>query len=273
MDVLTASGVVPPKSWNEMITAVRKMTRIGVDQTVTRYGYAAPQGAADAIYSLHLAMEQLGKGLLYIGDTRAEIHNDRGIKAANYLRDLWQAGMPDRNTGVATMANSLSGKVAIEGYATYNLLDIDPEDTAPLAPRRVVGPEPGQDIVRYNSGIMYILPTSKHPNEAWRVLSAFVNRENSEAYIRAQVSYLPVRKSVLSKLNMLITHPIAAKMASIMYSPMTTYGAIHGLWTSVWPVGGPILADALQGKTGIDGALQEAENMINKLLAEQLGIK
>jgi len=269
MDVLNAGGVDLPNSWDELIAAARKMTVYNADRTVARYGYAAPQHASEAIYTLHMNMEQLGKGLLYYGDTRADLYNDRGRRAANYIRDLWAAGNPDYQS-VSNMTNSVSGKLAINGYATYNLIEINPEDSASLLPRRVVGPEPGQDIVRYNCGVLYILSTSKNPDKAWRVLEAFLSPQNSEGYIRAQVSYLPVRKSVLRKMNTLIEHPLAAKMAGIMYSPMTTYGAVHELWTTLWPAGGNILLGALQGKTGIEGALQEAERAMNTIIAEEL---
>ncbi len=271
--VFTETGVSLPQDWNSLISAVRKITTVGSDNKVTRYGYVAVQNDQMALYNLHMAMEQLGKGMIYMGDARVDLVNDRGIRAANYMRDLWQAGMPDNSSAASAFSASIAGKVGIQGYATYNLLYIDPKDSADLEPRRVVGPEPGNDIVRYNCGALYILPTSKHPNEAWRVLKDFLSVETSESYLKAQISYLPVRKTMLSRMSRIVSHPLAIAMANIMYSPMTTYGAVHHLWTYIRVEGGNIILKALQGKAGIQTALEEAERTMNAILADRMGVK
>jgi ABC-type glycerol-3-phosphate transport system substrate-binding protein len=150
------------------------------------------------------------------------------------------------------------------------VLDIAANNTTSLEPRRVVGPKAGQDIIRFNAGTMYILSTSKHPDEAWRVLADFTSPENSAEYLQAQISYLPVRRSVLGKMNTIVTHPLATKMAQLMYSPMTTYGAVHEYWSSFFTTGGNLILSALQGKRAIPGTLEEAERLMNATLAEQL---
>jgi hypothetical protein len=38
------------------------------------------------------------------------------------------------------------GTVKTYGYATYNILDVDPGSTGDLEPKRVVGPSAGQDM-------------------------------------------------------------------------------------------------------------------------------
>jgi len=136
----------------------------------------------------------------------------------------------------------------------------------------VVGPKPGQDIVRYNAGTLYILPTSQHKDEAWRVIEAFLSPENHRSYIIAQVSYLPVRKSLLGIIGTMMTHPMVPKMAATMYSPMTTYGPVHAYWVSIRNQGASIVLPALQNKAGLQTALEEAERTMNTLLAEKYGL-
>lgn len=71
-------------------------------------------------------------------------------------------------------------------------------------------------------------------------------------------------------MSTIVTHPLAQKMANIMYSPMTTYDAIHEYWASFYPSGGNLILDALQDKLAIPGTLEEAERMMHSALAEQL---
>ncbi len=273
MNVLSESGVQFPQDWSSQIVAARKMTVVNSDGTVARYGYAIPQTSLWAILNLEMAMEQLGKGMLYMGGTKTELNNQRGIIAAEYLRDLWSVGMPDGSTTASSNANSVSGKVAINGYASYNLMDIAVNDTAALEPRRHVGPAPGEDVVRFNCATLYILSTSKHPDQAWRVLSDFLSPANSENYLKAQVSYLPVRKSLFSRMSRIVTHPIAAKMTNITYSPIYTYGVVHAYWTDIRTVGGDVILPALQRKTAIQSALVTAESTMNAILADKMGVK
>ncbi|MGI6611824.1 MAG: hypothetical protein ACOX4G_15155 [Limnochordia bacterium] len=58
-----------------------------------------------------------------------------------------------------------------------------------------------------------------------------------------------------------------------MYSPMTTYGAVHTYWSDTYPKAGDLVLSVLQGKRGTIGALEEAERLMNTLLAEKLGLE
>jgi len=269
-EVFAMNGVEIPDDWDSLLKATRKITSYDSDGSIKAYGYAAMHHRTPAFYALHLAMEQLGKGLISMGDTKADLDNERGIRALTYLNDLWQAGMPDNNPNAHQLVNSMNGKVAVKGSATYDLLDVDPESTRGLEPRRTVGPTPGQDMVRYNAGTMYIVSTSKHPDEAWRVLVDFLSPENHASYIGAQVSYLPVRRSVLTKMSAIVKHPLAVKMANIMYPPMTTYGGVHTYWSDTFTPAGDLILSVLQGKRGTIGALEEAARLMNTRLAEKL---
>ncbi len=273
-DILGESGVSFAQDWESMIAMVRKLTQMESNgRTVKRWGYVATQDLAMPTHNLHMAMEQLGKGMLYFGDTKVDLNNERGVKAATYLRDLWQAGMPDFNAVDNRISSILANKIAIYSFGTYNLLDIPAEESTRFELRRVVGPQPGQDGVRYGCGTLYVLKTSKHPDEAWRVLADFLNPENSESYIKAQVSYLPVRRSVLSRMSRIVTHPLAINMANVIYSPIYTYGPLHSYWVTLRTEAGDIFRSALQGRIGITGALEEAERKMNDILAEKMGIK
>ncbi|HHT28014.1 MAG TPA: extracellular solute-binding protein [Firmicutes bacterium] len=269
-DMFLASALTMPHDWDSLLQTARKLTTYNSDGSVRTYGYACSHTLTLAIYNLELAMQQLGKGMISIGDTSVDLNNERATTALNFLQELWQTGMPDGNSGASDLSFSVNGRTAIQGYATYNLLDIAPSNTTSLEPRRVVGPNAGQDLIRFNAGMLYILSTSKHPDAAWRVLADFTSPDNSAGYLQAQVSYLPVRRSVLAKMSTIVTHPLALKMAQLMYSPMTTYGAVHEYWAAIHPVGAPLILSVLQGKRAIPGTLEEAERLMNAALAEQL---
>jgi ABC-type glycerol-3-phosphate transport system substrate-binding protein len=96
-EALATSGVEMPNDWDSLLKATRKMTRYDSDGTVRAYGYANTHSRTSAFYGLHLAMELLDRGIISIGDTEEDLNNERGVRALNYLHDLWQTGMPDNN--------------------------------------------------------------------------------------------------------------------------------------------------------------------------------
>jgi ABC-type glycerol-3-phosphate transport system substrate-binding protein len=266
--VLDQNGVGMPDDWNSLIRAVRKMTTYASDGTVMTYGFADAYSTTTAVYSLHMAMEQLGKGIISMGDARADLHNDRGIRALNFLQELWQSGMPNNNL-TAKFPDIQAGRMAIYGYGCYNIHQLERDSASYIEPRRSVGPAPGQDIVRFNCPVLYILSTSKHPDEAWRVLSDFLSPRNSEQYLAVQQDYLPVRRSLFRKIGTISTHPLTSKVANIMYSPMTTYGPVHSYWHGEIQTGvGNIMLQVLQGKRPVSGSLEEAERLANTALAQ-----
>lgn len=94
LDLFRASGVSEPSSWNEMLSAASKLTRVDSNTGIQVYGYHTDTADLSIGIQLHTKMSQLGKPLIGPDDTKLAINHDQGRKAAEYLHDLWEAGMP-----------------------------------------------------------------------------------------------------------------------------------------------------------------------------------
>ncbi len=268
-DVFEQNGVAFPQDWEELIAAARANTRLGSDGVVERFGYTSSANNLILIYDMHMYMEQLGQGLLYIGDSNVTLNNERGHQALDFIQELWATGMPNFATGGHSYDGVVNGSTAIMSAATYPAMTLDVGSTN-LSLRSVVGPEPGQDVVRHNAGNIYMLATTEHPDEAWRAMEAFLQADVLRGFYEIQGQWLPVRRSMFNEIQELYPYALAPEMVALFNKPLYTYGARHGYWGKVHSLGGDILLKAVKGETGNSAALEEAERVMNSVLREEI---
>lgn len=268
-DVFEQNGVSFPQDWDELVAATRANTRLAADGTVERFGYTSAANNLIQIYDLHMYMEQQGEGLLYIGDSEVSLNNERAHRALNFMKELWETGMPNFATGGHSYDGVVNGTTAVMSAATYPAMTLD-VGTTQLDARSVVGPESGQDVVRHNAGNIYMLATTENPDESWRVMEAFLQEEVLEGFYKIQGQWLPVRRSMFNDIQELYPYELAPDLVSLFSKPLYTYGARHGYWGKVHSLGGDILLKAVKGEMGISSALEEAERVMNSVLRQEI---
>jgi len=266
-DLFDANGVAVPNTWDEQIAATRRLTRIGNDGKVEIWGYRAPMNDFFAFYLLGRAMEQLGTKLIEPEAKSGSINNDIGRQAMNYLHELYRVGMPDGRVGVT--ANDVMGnKVAAFQAQSTSTVVIGLEDTdIRYGFHRFTKPAGGTDILQVMSGTLYMLSTTQHPDKAWRVMEAFLKPNNLKKYYMVEPRWQPVHRSLFADPE-IISRPQSLATLQLMIDPITSYGPSHPLLTEISTPVGAYLRPAIMGQTSISSALEEAERVMNNLIAE-----
>ncbi len=267
MDLVRASGLALPATWDEMVSMARKITRRAPDGSIEVIGYSGSRNGTFAYYDLHMAMEQLGSRTIEIGGKKATLVNDAGRRAMNYLYDLWY--VPGIPTGGHGLNQAAKGQVGVLRNATAQISILDTLQ-GEFLPRRVVGPAPNTDIVQHNAGVLFMLSSSKNPDAAWRVMQAFTSPESIKSYLMAEGSSFPSRRSLVPDRELMGRSPFAPKLMALFTTPITTYGARHFYFNDFLQPAGDILMAALNGTIGVNTALEEAERIINAILADKM---
>ncbi len=270
LDLLTASGVSFPNDWESLIQVARKTTRFA-GGILDVMGYAAPITTAFMnMYDMHLALEQLGSKLIGWNDKSVSLDNAIGNRALRHLSDLYQAG---GNTGATLSAGSaakfLSGKIAIHHTADNGWMNLD-YGTIEVEPHRMVGPSPGQDVVQFGAGGIYMVQGTKNRDAAWRVMQEFTSPEYLGEWYKGDNRWAPPRKSMMPKYSQMNQRPLALKAVNLISSPIHALGPVHLYMTEFHNASGSIFLKAMTGQMGVQPALAEAERLINAILAEKM---
>ncbi|HHW08552.1 MAG TPA: extracellular solute-binding protein [Firmicutes bacterium] len=272
LDLFVNSGVGQVNTWDEMIAAARKIRRENAAGQVEIWGYA--RSLNNALYDfidLELAMNQLGTTMLPPEATKAQLNNDAGRRALNYIIDAKMAGMA--NTAAAS-TRLAEGKVAVQHmYAGYSLVNLaEAHKNINFSFRRYVGPEKGRDMIHFNAGTFMIVSTTKYPDQAWKVLEAFIKPENLKGYILAHGASLPSRISQIYDKD-LQSSQYLQELVNTLHAPMTPYGPMHPYYTDVRIPAGELLSKAVTGESAPQAALEEAERLINQIIEEKMSIQ
>ncbi len=272
LDMMANNGAAEPKTWNEMLAIARKLRKMADGNTIDTYGYAKDiRTGVIASLDLELALNQLGTTMIRYGETRVQLNTDVGRKGIKYLMDTKEAGMGSY-VSVITDYTSLmtSGKVAIIHYyggVSFSQM-VATASNVKIGFRRYVGPEIGKDMIHISTNHIFIVATSKYPDEAWQVLEAFTSSDNLKNYVQVHGSVFPARISLLSDF---IRHANEAnkEMISTVIPPMTSLGPLHKDFVDFREPAGQIIRKAIIGEMASNTALEEAEQYINKYLEDK----
>ncbi len=266
MDIMANNGLVPAETWQQQISLARRLTQVDQSGNVKLYGYALPRSNILAYILLHASIEQLGLSTVVWGSTTGNINNDAGRQALQYLHDLFQAGMRN-STGGRTWADILAGRTAVFwGNGTQNSEMVNARNQGMnFLLKRYVGPEVGTSLAQQETVSLFMVSSTKHPDEAWRVMEAFAQADNLKRYYMADNWYLTVRRSLMADADVL-NRPFSREQISLLTSPLTTYGPKHALYSDFRaPVGDPLLK-AINDGMPVQTALEEAERILNVYL-------
>lgn len=274
MDLLESSGVARPGTWRELEIAARRLLRVDDIGSVKVFGYRKPQNASINFIDLQVAMEQLDSVLISPEGTQSNLRTEAARQALTYLRDMVRAGMPG-STGGGDFGAILQGKVAIQHlYPGYELTKLAGQVSAAgvnLELRRFVGPTPGKTLMTHNAGTLFMVSSTKHPDQAWRAMQAFVEREALKGYLIAHGSSLSIRLSHRTDRD-LLKRPYYSEQLVTLVSPITTYGVNHPYYTDFREPAGAYLLNAVNGQLAIETALEQAAATVEVVIADRLRV-
>ena len=268
MNLLEAAGVEVPSTWQEQIETVRRLTRVDGQGRVEVYGHVTPdRDAADWAYiKVNHALQQQGYIMVDPNAISTSIERAPAIAAVRYRNELAEAGQrgaprpgwPEFNAGQIV---SWQGS----GFSVQNVVTAIQQGIRPAA-RRFVGPTPGTDTLMHNAGVIFMLSMTEHPEEAWRVIEAFVSPDTVREFLVVGQRFQAARRSLIND-PVLRSRPFSEDEISLLYSPILPYGSTHPLYAHfVQRVGAP-LQRAIFGEISAEEAVDEAERILNVELA------
>lgn len=268
IDVLEAAGAALPNTWDSMLSFAKKLTRVRSDGQPEVVGYSV--ASLNNLYSFidfERCLEQLGTRSIDVETGKTDINSDAGRKALRYLADLVQAGMPNLQVGSFNRGNV--GVMHWAGPRELNdtITAFGGADKVNLSLQRYVGPEPGKDLAHYISGVLFMVSTTKHPDEAWRVIEAWMQPQNLREYLVAYSTNLPSRRGMMGYRE-LRTGPYADQMVKVTEGTIIPYGSRHPMYTTFRAPVGDVLSLAIQSKTPIPTALEQADNVLRQIVAD-----
>lgn len=273
LDLFAQQGIALPRNWDEMITAARRLTKVDPNSgAVTVYGYRRTTNDLANFIDLQLAMEQLGATTIDVDATKSTINSAEARRALTYIYEVGNAGMPTGRGGSDTTA-ILNGTVAVQhmflSYTMANMVNEIKSSGRNFKIARYVGPETGKDMVHHNAGTLFMVSSTKYPDAAWRVMQAWIERNNLKNYLMAHGSTLSVRISQATD-NDLRSRPYAEEMMFSLVPPITSYGPTNPFFTEFRLPAGAFLTQAINGQISIESALEQAQKMIDTIIAEQI---
>jgi multiple sugar transport system substrate-binding protein len=256
----------PPTSWDEMQSTAKRLTLRRGDGTIERWGWRTWRNTSWSLAYLETLLQQLGTTLLHEKDKQAHLHNSEGIKAMNYLHDLWQSGDMHQGQSANNMAlvDGKGGMIyAWSGAYWHDIVAARPEitDSEFLGFTRYPSITPGGDNLNFMAANLMIVAASKHPDTAWRVIEAFVEPRTLKEYLLVR-GMLPIRRSLFTDPD-LLRAPFVKEMMGRVHSPLMLLGIKHQRFSDFQTPAGTALIQGLDGQIAIPEALMRAEQAIN----------
>lgn len=274
MDLFAAVAIDRPRTWDEMITAAKRLTKVGADGRVEVIGYNNRVVDLGSFIEMQLAMEQLGSTVIEVGATTANLNSAEAHKALTYIREVTQAGYPGTTGGTTDINMMLRGAMGIyHSFYGYNLTTIADAITSGghhLEYHRFVGPTPNSDAIHGNGGLLFIPRSSNNPDVAWRVIEAFMAPQNLKSYLLAHGAALPARRSLHTDRD-LRALPWNTELITVLQPPILAYGNRHFYATDFRTQAGVHFKEAILGQKSVEAALEQAQSLINSIVAEKMG--
>jgi ABC-type glycerol-3-phosphate transport system substrate-binding protein len=268
--VLSEAGLRDlPKTWDEMVDVARRITRVGSDGTIERWGVRVERGLSYQIGLVEALFRQQGVSMISEQDTQVKLNHAEGIRALEYLHQLTEIGGRLAPKDVEVVDGTGGIYFSWSGAYWGNVLAARPDaaESGLLGFNRYPGPVAGTDNLNVMSANLFITSSSKVPDVAWRVIEAWVEPKNLRDYLIHR-GMLPVRRSVFSDPEFQ-NNPFKRQMLATMHSPLLLHGVKHTRYDLFRvDVGREFLA-AFDGRVSVSEALIRAEHIINVELAKE----
>ncbi|HHW08970.1 MAG TPA: extracellular solute-binding protein [Firmicutes bacterium] len=253
-----------PQTWDEVTQAARRTTRTNADGTIAQWGWRTWRSNIYILALVEAHFRQLGATIIEEGQTRANLNNSVGHQVMAQLRDWWRiGGMPpnlaassdDLAKGKGAMYYAWSGDD--RSTIVNNYPDVGPET---IGFARYPGPTPGNDVLQFMTANLMILSSSKNPDAAWQVITAFMEPENLKQYL--------LRRGMISVLRShyhdpdLMSFKYTNELMALVYDPLYIHGTKHQRYGRYRATAGNEFIKAFDGSIGITEALIKAEEII-----------
>jgi len=246
-------------SWDDFLTAARRLIRIDAGGEVSRYAYSA--GLSPETYNSWLVAN--GGSFYDEGLQAAGFASPRGLETARFLRDLYMTpGMIGGAFGT-TAAMAHGGN-----WSPYFLMQSHPDLRFNLT-SYPPGPSGSQRGTTTWGNMSAITRTSQNVELAWEFIRWYTSLEGNIEMFR-QLNYVNS-----PRLDFYQSDEWFEAQQEHHWMPNIPRIAIVGgvypylrftdLDTSVWA---PVVFPALSGQSDLDTAFREAERLYNQLLSE-----
>jgi multiple sugar transport system substrate-binding protein len=215
-DLLEQAGIEPPKTWDELRAAAKKLSGKG------KYGMVMP-GDTGGTHYLFTLMLNNGGGI-FTADKKVDFMNERNVQAVQYLSDMVKDG--SINPAGAGFKGEDATKSFVQGDAAFIIGNSDvnkPEIEGKLAVLDpMTGPNGDQGTVRWVNNLM-IYKQTKHPDEAKEFLKWW-SENNTPLWTEGHTGNLPARVST-SKVDYIQNNKIIKVMLDKYVAIGKTTGA------------------------------------------------
>ncbi|NLN18788.1 MAG: carbohydrate ABC transporter substrate-binding protein [Firmicutes bacterium] len=268
--VLSEAGVRDfPKTWDELVDVARRITRVGSDGTIERWGVRVERGVSYQVGLVEALFRQQGVTMIAEEDTQVKLDHAEGIRALEYLRQLTEIGGRQAPRDVDVAGGTGGIYYSWSGAYWGNVIAARPDAAEPglLGFSRYPGPVAGADNLHVMSANLFITSSSKVLDTAWRVIEAWVEPRNLRDYLIHR-GMLPVRRSIFTDPEFQ-DNAFKRQMLANMYSPLLLHGVKHTRY-DLFRVGvGREFLAAFDGQISAAEALIRAEHIINVELAKE----
>lgn len=255
----------PPETWEYLAEAARKLT--------VREGKRTVRLGADlwAIHNFNQGftyfLAQNGGKLISEDFRKAAFDGPEGLETANFMIELYKELQP-----VGTAALTTTGNIPFFPTEKISITVAIPQDVRNIENYAPDGFEAGfalpgrkqKAIQVYGNGI-YITTQSKHPNEAWKLISFMMNEEN-QAKLNNYLFSINPRKSATD--DPFVT---SKPLLRAWYEPLMDYGVLFPILPEHARLHRALREEmeaACYNQKSPEQAIKDAANTWNGLLAE-----
>lgn len=273
-DLLTAAGVNPPKTWDELKSAAQTLTKDG------KYGIALPASksmATDQV--LYSFLVTAGAKNIINGKNEITFNNEKTTSAYQTYNDLLKFSPPDSNTyqwgEPQAQLNAGTAAMAIEKgqyLATFEAESGRPASDLGVVPVPVAnGGEEGS--IYYSNGVMVLTDDAKKKEAITKFFEYLFEPETYGKFVNAEPGlFLPVTEDG-SKADSFWNDPVISKFKSQVEvliaasSKGALFGFTDGVASKIGKIAGPnFIAQTLEqmtsnGKSAADAVKWGQEQM------------
>lgn len=214
--------VQPPDTWDEFFYAVKSMT----DKANRRYGYSIRGGKGGSFQLQRLMYSYSGISDYFDEHGKSTINDPRHVEFVKQYFDIYKSYTPEsdiRNSYKEMITAFDTGAVAlihhnIGSYGEHSqILDSEQFAAHPL-PKT---PEGKYVVEAGNTNGYSIFKNTKHPNEAWKLLSYLCSAE-AQSYWNEKIGQIPTHMDAVKDPWVKQTQHIQ-KALQVLENPQTVY--------------------------------------------------
>jgi len=209
-DLLKAAGFEPPETFEDLL----KISQTLQQQDRTNWGFLWQGRQYEGLVTVFVEVLE-GAGGFWINPDTLEVGLDRpeSLRAVEFLRSTLQKGISP--PGVTTYIEEDTRRIFQSGQAAFlrnwpYVWPLANEENSPVRGKIAIKPmvhAPGQSAGATLGGWgLGIAKTTRHPDEAWRAIQYFTNREAQRRFI-LQAGYVPSRLDLFTDPEIVAVYP------------------------------------------------------------------